>query len=170
MIAGFRNSLANLSLSLLPSTSAFDAKRRILRLLGFRIGAGTRIAGKTTFHGAGIVDIRSDCWIGVNVTFYTIPGTTIVIEDRCDIAPNAIIHSGTHLLGRSDRRAGELHGEDILIGQGSWVGVGGIVCAGAEIGAGCIVAAGAVVPKGIYRANTMLAGVPALEVRDLPPD
>ena len=168
MPPGLANTLANVALAVLPTTRAFALKRWILCVLGFAIGPATRIAGGTGFYGGGTVRIGMDVWVGIKVSFYTIPGTNVIVEDNCDLAPNVVIHSGTHLMGSAIRRAGALHGDHIHIGRGTWIGTGAIVLAGARIGAGSVVAAGALVQAGTYKDNVLLAGVPARVVRDLP--
>lgn len=90
-----------------------------------------------------------------------ITGGVITIGDRCDIAPRAIIHAGSHDVGDSDRRAGRTYAGEISIGDGTWIGTGATVLAGAKIGRGCLVAAGSLVTAGEYPENSLLAGVPA---------
>lgn len=136
--------------------------------LGWRIGRGARICGGVSHTGSGRVVLGDNCWVGLNTRFYTIVDTEIVIEDNCDVAPECVFHSGSHRTGDHSHRAGDLHGENIRVGAGSWVCVGAILLPGAQVGPGVIVAAGAVVPRGRYEADGVLAGVPAARVRTLP--
>ncbi|MDP4745038.1 MAG: acyltransferase [Porticoccaceae bacterium] len=88
----------------------------------------------------------------------------IRIGENCDISDNVIICSGSHNLGDRYRRAGVGTGDDILIGDGAWIGLGAIVLSGVTIGKGAVIGAGAVV-VGDVPENSLVAGNPAVVKR-----
>lgn len=159
--------LANLLLALLPPTRCFRMKRVLLRLLGIRIGDGTRICGAVQFFGGGRVVLGQDCWIGLNVRFYTSPNGNVVIGDRCDIAPETCFMNGSHEMGGPERRAGPGQSDHIRVGSGTWIGVRSILLGGSNIGEGCMVAAGSIVRGPATTPHSLLAGAPAKVVRQL---
>ncbi len=91
----------------------------------------------------------------------------VVVEDEAAIAPGAIIvaHSGGSPF---QNRAGIFHEapKKVVIGRGSWIGVGAIVLPGVTVGEGAIVAAGSVVSQDVPP-YTVVAGNPARPVRKL---
>jgi maltose O-acetyltransferase len=72
-----------------------------------------------------------------------------------------------HHIGPASRRAGAIEGSSITVEDGAWIGANATVLPGITVAAGSIVAAGAVVTKCVP-ANTIVAGVPAKIVRQLP--
>ena len=159
--------IANLMLSLLPPTRLFGLKRLLLRTLGVVVGDGTRVCGAVQFFGGGKVAIGRDCWIGLNVRFYTSPAANVTIGDNCDIAPETCFMTGTHEMGGPDRRAGPGRSDHVWIGGGTWIGVRSTLLGGAEIGRGSIVGAGSLVLGRETEANSLLMGSPAKVMRQL---
>lgn len=166
-LAPLRFPLANAVVGVLPATRMFGIKRALLRLLGFELAPGCRIAGGVKFYGKGRVAIGADTWIGIGSTFVVAPDAPVTIGARCDIAPKTVFHTGTHEIGDARRRAGSGYSRPIEVGEGSWVGTNCTVLGGATIGDGSIVAAGAIVMPGDYPANVLLAGCPAVVKREL---
>lgn len=162
-----KNMIANLILAILPKTRWFSAKRVLMNLLGFRVAQGAKICGGVRFYGRGSISIGVDTWIGLNCDFYTSTAAGVHIGSNCDIAPGVVFHTGTHAPGGAERRAGAGTSLQIIVGDGSWVGVRTTILAGADIGPGCIVAAGAIVRGGVYQGNHLMAGIPAHPVKNL---
>jgi len=90
----------------------------------------------------------------------------VQIDDWVLLGPDVIIYSQDHVFDgidvpismAPDRRA------PIRIGRAAWVASRAIITAGVTIGEGAVVAAGAVVTRDVAP-NTLVAGVPAREIR-----
>lgn len=163
----FRNWAANLLLLALPKTRFFFLKRKLLAVLGFQIGDGTRLCGDIRIYGRGPIKIGQDAWVGLGCLFYSAPDVVIEIGSYCDIAPGVRFVTGSHEIGSAARRAGPGFSRSIEIGDGTWIGAGSIILGGARIGSGCVVAAGAVVIAQEYPANHLIGGCPAKPIRRL---
>lgn len=148
---------------LLPQGVCFEARRKLLNWAGYPVGSGTRIAG--AMHVTTELSIGSDCWIGRNFTCHG--NGSVTIGDRCDIAPDVTVATGSHELGGADRRAGQGYNCSVTVGSGCWLGVRSTLLGGAAVADGCVVAACALV-KGATERNTMMGGVPARLLRRLP--
>lgn len=140
----------------------FRGLRNILwRSVGYSICKSANIKASAVFL-CGDISVGDDTFIGDDVL---IMGGKVVIGSNCDIAPRVLIHSGSHNIGDSARRAGLTFGGAITIGDGTWICAGAVITEGAHIGSGTVIAAGSVVIRGNYQDNVMLAGVPAKVVR-----
>lgn len=163
-----RNLLLNFFLAFPFATRGFWLKRKLLNFLMISTGSGACITGHLKFFGRGSVSFGSDCWIGIGCRFYIPEGISVIIGDRCDIAPEVIFQAGTHKNGSARRRAGTGTASSIDVGPGSWIGVRSTLLPGVKLGAGTVVAAGAVVKTGEYPPHVLLAGVPARIIKVLP--
>jgi maltose O-acetyltransferase len=152
--------LVNLSLWLLPTSKLYLLKRVLIRLMGVELGNDVKINGHTWFYGRGKIRIGNNTWIGPGCQFHSTWGTTISIGANCDVAPSVMFVTGTHLLGTSNRRAGEGCAHDIEIKDGCWLGARVTVLGNVIVGEGCLIAAGALVNTSIP-SNSLAAGVPA---------
>lgn len=159
--------LANLLLAILPMTRWFGLKRAMLRMLGIRVGDGTRVCGHVRFYGGGRITIGEAVWVGPGTEFHSAVGGDIAIDDRCDIAPGVMFVTGSHDMGDAHRRAGPETAASIAIGAGSWIGTRATVLGGTRVGSGCMIAAGGLVLPKTWAANTLLIGIPARAVRQL---
>lgn len=157
--------MINLLFFILPLTRLFAFKAFLLRHCGIEIGSAACVTGGMRIYGHGRLSIGANSWLGIGCRFYIPVGSSVVIGDRCDIAPEVKFVCGSHRIGTAERRAGEGFADDIVVGAGSWIGVGSTLLAGVRIGEGSVVAAGAVVTPGRYPANALLAGVPAKVVK-----
>lgn len=140
----------------------FEPKRRLLNSIGWSIGPGTKIVAP--IECSATLTIGRDCWIGKNLK---INGNgSVIIADRCDIAPEVTFQTGSHEIGTSHRRAGEGFNCTQKVGNGVWIGVGSTLVGNLVIGDGSIVAACACVVKDVP-ADTLVGGVPARTIRRL---
>lgn len=145
-------------------TSKFNCKikRKLLNVLGYKIGDNTTIVGPIDLRGNLIVG--KNCWVGKNLK---INGNgTVIIGDNCDLGPEITFQTGGHKIGTSERRAGEGISFVQKVGSGTWVGGRVTICNETQIGKGCIIAACACVIKDVSD-NTLVGGVPAREIRRL---
>lgn len=148
------------------------------------VGEGAKIAGVRLVHsedrpitiGASAklfrgTEILGPVTIGdhvfINRDAYIRPETTI--GDYVRLGPFVRLITDTHDIGPATRRAGKRRFDPITIGEGTWVGASVTVLAGVTIGRGCVIAAGAVVIRDVPD-NTLVGGVPARFIRDLPED
>jgi len=158
--------LFNIWSPLLPGVYGSSIKSWILRRSGLCIGRDVKVNCGAKFYGRGI-QIGDISWIGMNVSLISCKNGRIHIGSQCDLAPEVKITTGSHHIGPSERRAGLGIQRDVIIGNGTWVGIGCIILGGAHIGSGSIVAAGAVVLPGDYPINSILGGVPAAVIKDI---
>ncbi len=156
----------NLASAMLPNRGGFAVRRALLRSAGIRVGSHTRIATGVQVYDR-FIEIGDEAWIGMGTRLFSCEEGRLSIGSRVDIAPMCLIGTGTHRMGDAARRAGAGKGEAVVIGDGTWLGMGAIVLPGARIGSSCVVAAGAVVPRGEYPPNSLISGVPGKVTRTL---
>ncbi len=152
--------IANLAIWLLPTSGFFALKRFLLKLSGIDIGFDTKINGHTWFYGRGNIVIGDRTWIGPGCRFYSTHGTTIHVGSDCDVAPQVAFVTGSHEFGTATRRAGHGYAQDIIVGNGTWLGARVTLLGGVTVGAGSFVAAGALVNSEVPP-NSLVAGMPA---------
>jgi acetyltransferase-like isoleucine patch superfamily enzyme len=126
------------------------------------VGGRLRLAGGLA--PASRVRIGDDCFINDGCRFDT--SAPITIDDGAYLGHDVALLTSTHELGPPDRRAGRFSCERIHVGRGAWIGARAVVLPGVTIGDGAVVAAGAVVTASV-RANVVVGGVPARELRPL---
>lgn len=91
---------------------------------------------------------------------------SVTIGSNCRIGPEVMMCTTTHEIGHPELRAGTLHGKEINIEDGCWIGARATILAGVTIKKGCVVGAGAIVNKNC-EPNGMYVGVPARRIKDL---
>lgn len=124
--------------------------------------------GRGWVYGRGRLQIGHRSWLSPGVIVHTHLEAEVVIGDRCDVGPGVEFITGSHLPGSTSRRAGAGTALPIIVGHGCWIGAGSRILGGVTIGDGVIVAAGAVVTHDVPP-NVLVAGVPAVIKRALPP-
>lgn len=164
-----RRSLVNAAGVLIPSQSLTRTRTTMLKIAGIRIGAHSLIQGPVRITGTGK---PSDLSFGdhtfVSGHLHVDLGAAVRIGSGVRIGHNVTLLTVNHAIGEPDLRAGTSLNCAIDIGDGAWIASHVTVLPGICIGAGSVVAAGAVVARNVPP-NTMVAGVPARPVRDLPP-
>lgn len=141
----------------------------MFRVAGFHIGAGTVIGGMPTLTGEKPLHKRLVMGEGVWLNFGCIfdLADKITIGDYVDMGHEILIITTTHEIGKQSRRATKRITKPVVIENGVWLGARCTVLPGITIGEGAIVAAGAVVTKDVAP-NTIVGGVPAAVIRQLP--
>ncbi|MFT6898909.1 MAG: maltose O-acetyltransferase [Paraglaciecola sp.] len=117
------------------------------------------------------------CDYGYNITtgknFYAnhnvviLDAAPVTFGDDVMLAPGVLISTASHPLDGAKRKKGLELALPITIGSNVWIGMGAKILDGVTIGDNAVVAAGAVVNKDVA-ANTVVAGVPATVIRQLP--
>lgn len=92
---------------------------------------------------------------------------SIIIGDNCVAAAGVhIIDSNAHQVYSLDRTIGRDEPQEITIGNNVWIGLNSIILKGTKIGDNCVVSAESVV-KGVFPNNVIIAGNPAVVVKEL---
>ena len=150
--------IVNFFLRILPASRFYGLKRALLRFAGAKVGGNVRVM-KIIVNGVRL-EIGENTFIG-NYTMITgAPGTRVAIGRDCDISDRVNICTGSHRLGTAGHAAGEGYGEDVVIADGVWIGIGATVLPGVTVGKGAVVAACACVRDEVAP-GTLVAGVPA---------
>ena len=106
----------------------------------------------------------------VNNAFFNLYSGSITIEDHVFFGYNVCLLTGTHdylKFGVERQMAVDRSGRDIVIGQGAWIGTNATIIGPCTIGEHAVVAAGAVV-RGTVLPYTIVGGVPARTIKDIP--
>ncbi len=90
------------------------------------------------------------------------------IGENVFIAPGVVISAATHPLDAHRRVTRHFQSHPITIGDRAWIGANATILTGVTIGENAVVAAGAVVTHDVPP-NTLVGGVPARVIRELPP-
>ncbi len=125
-----------------------------------RIGAQVVVGRSVTVENDTSIGDRTRIQTGAYVTAY------VTIEEDCFIAP-MVVTTNDNYMGRTEKRFDSLKGATVR--RGARIGGGAHLLPGVEIGEEAFVATGAVVTKDVP-ARTVVMGVPARVVRDVPSD
>lgn len=154
----------NIINSILKGPRMFYIKRKLLRSIGIYAGNSTKVVGPLYIGTEAKLIIGDRCWIGRD---FKVDGNgTVIIGDNCDLAPEVIIATGSHVIGNCKRRAGEGINHKTEIGNSTWIGTRSTIIEGSNVGNSCIVGAASLVNKNIED-NLLVAGVPAKRIRKL---
>lgn len=108
-----------------------------------KLGKNVFINSGCCFQDQGGIEIGDDCLIGQQVVIATL-NHDLIPEHRKDMFP-----------------------KPVKIGKNVWVGAHATILPGVTIGDNAVIAAGAVVTKDVAP-NTVVAGVPARKIKDIP--
>lgn len=138
----------------------FSIKRKLLNSIGYNIGSYTKVVGPVICTGR--LTIGKNCWIGTGLTIHG--NGDVIIGNNVDIGPEVTFITGSHLIGKSEHRAGLGLKFAIEVGNGCWIGSKSILTNTITIGNGTVIAAGAVVCKDVSP-NVLIGGVPAKTIK-----
>lgn len=151
---------------------------------GCKVGKGANIAPNVILManpqnnpieiGENTKILRDAEWIGpikVGTGCYFNKGSYIraqvTIGNDVLVGPFVKFVTDSHELGPSTKRGGPIYRTPISVGNGVWIGADVTIVGNVSIGDGAIVAAGSLVNKDVP-ANTLVGGVPAKHIKDLP--
>lgn len=163
--------LAKLLTFFLPHYVGGRWRAVVLRLVGFQIGNGTWLAGMPIITGPKEMHKRlvmgEEVWLNFGCVFDL--GSSITVGSRVYFGHEVLLLTTTHEISTANQRAGRHITKPIVIEDGVWLGARSTILPGVRVGQGAVVGAGAVVTKDVAP-NTVVGGVPAKTIRDLPPD
>ena len=159
---------ANLCHQLNAVPPAEDTLRERLarELLG---SAGEALFIGPNFHCVCGFNIRASDNFFVNYNVTILDRAGVCIGDNVMIGPNVLISTVSHPTSPMERRAHMSFAKPITIGSDVWIGGNAVILPGITIGDNAIVAAGAVVTHDVAP-NCIVAGVPAVKLRDIEND
>jgi acetyltransferase-like isoleucine patch superfamily enzyme len=142
------------------ATDIDQVRQRLSEIIGSQIDASTTIFPPFYTNFGRNTSLGKNVFINHACSFLDIGG--IIIEDDVMIGPRVNITSENHPLDPDDRKA--LIPKPVIIKRNAWIGAGATILPGVTVGENAVVAAGAVVSRDVP-ANTLVAGVPARQVR-----
>jgi maltose O-acetyltransferase len=165
----WRLRLLNILLFFLPHLCLNRLRTRLYRLFGLQVGANTLILGSMELSGQGNIwkklRIGKNCQI--TAPLYLDLNADITVGDHVALAHHVKLVTTTHDATWQTKRCGESRIDPIVIEDGCWIGAGAIILPGVTVGRGSVVGAGAVVTADVPT-NTLVAGVPARPIKELP--
>ncbi|KAA5538899.1 acyltransferase [Roseiconus nitratireducens] len=164
MMRSFRKAIFLRLARLLPATRCYRQRSWLIRKAGFDVDPTARLCGSAQILGTFRLKVGANTFIG-HETLITGGDCEILIGASCDISTRVLIIAGTHeLTPQNEKVAGPGRSENIVIGDGCWIGANSTILAGVTIGPRSFVAAGATVTRSIP-ARSMVGGVPARLIR-----
>lgn len=164
-----RLQLARLVTAPMPKYVGGRARTQVLRIAGFRLGAGTIVFDMPEFTGVGRIHERltvgEQCLISWGC--YLDLEAPVSVGDRVGFSPMVSVITSAHDIGSSYNRVGRLQARPVVIEDGVWLGVRCTILPGVTVHRGAVVAAGAVVTKDVPP-DTVVGGVPARVLQTLP--
>lgn len=150
--------------SILKGPRMFTIKRILLNSIGIKVGKNTKVVGPLCIGTEANLVIGDECWIGRD---FKVDGNgQVIIGDKCDLAPEVIIATGSHEIGNKNRRAGQGTSYTTKIGNSTWIGIRSTIIQGSSIGDRCVVGACSLVNKDIDM-DLLVGGVPAKTLKNL---
>jgi acetyltransferase-like isoleucine patch superfamily enzyme len=153
----------------LPSSAFALTRTALLRAAGVRIGPQSLVQGRIRFTGHGnpceLLSIGKDTLItgGLHADL----GAPVRIGNGVRIGHDVSLLTISHAFGAAWFRAGLSQVAEIVIEDGVWIASRSTILPGVVVGRGAVVAAGSVVTRSVPP-NTLVAGVPARVLRELP--
>ncbi|WP_149303786.1 sugar O-acetyltransferase [Pareuzebyella sediminis] len=145
------------------ATDITEIRKLLSDIIEYQIDNSTTIF--TPFHTnfGRFIRLGKEVFINHDCTFLDLGGITI--EDEVLIGPKVKLITESHPLKPSERKS--LIVKPILIKKNVWIGAGATILPGVTVGVNSVVAANALVSKDVPE-NTVVAGIPAKVVKELP--
>jgi len=137
------------------------------RILGFNRHVPWPAHPPVTVHGPGNIHFHQDslnCFQSPGCYFQAFAGQ-ITIGNGTYIGPNVGLITANHNPMNLDEH---LPAQDVVIGEGCWIGMNAVVMPGVTLGDRTIVGAGAIVTRSFTSGNCVVAGNPARIIKRLP--
>ncbi|MGI6222221.1 MAG: sugar O-acetyltransferase [Prevotella sp.] len=144
-----------------------EGKERAIRDLFGSVGANPNVLPGFICDNGKNIHIGDNFIANYHVTILDI--REVNIGNYVMIGPNTLISTVNHPMYPSGRRRHLGIAKPVTIGDDVWIGGNAVILPGVTIGNNCVVAAGAVVTKDVP-ANSLVAGVPARIIKQLPND
>ena len=154
---------------LLPQQTFSRSRTALFRVAGVRIGEQSLVMGPIRITGVGdpCRYLTIGCFTIITGPLHVDLGAPVQIGDGVRIGHDVTMLTINHVIGGVSLRSGESEFSPIVIGDGTWIASRVVILPGVTVGRGAVVAAGAVVTRDVPP-NTLVAGVPARVVRELP--
>ncbi len=135
------------------------------KILGINRKAYWPVHFTSVVGGPENILIGVDAAAGISPGCYIQGGGKIIIGDYTQVGPNVGIISANHnLYNNSKSSPGE-----VKIGAYCWVGMGSVILPGVDLGDYTVIGAGSVVTKSFPEGYCIIAGNPAVKIKDLDP-
>jgi maltose O-acetyltransferase len=138
---------------------------RLLRRAGVTVEGFLEIFSGLRVTGEGQISVGDGCFINHDCLIDA--AADVTLGRNVALANRVALVTSDHDLTDPRARAGARILRPIVIGEGAWLGAGVMVLGGVTVGAGAVIGAGAIVTKDVPP-NTLWAGVPARQLRELP--
>ncbi len=136
---------------------------------GVIVANGCMLAAVPRPDGAPAISVGSRTFFNIGAVVASF-GPGIDIGEDVLFGPHTCVVDADHAFDdptRSVARQGMSPGAPVIVGAGSWIATGAVLLGGTTLAPGTVVAAGAVV-RGCFPRRSMIGGVPARVLRDLP--
>jgi len=143
-----------------------SAKKSALRALQGLFAASPNSWIEPTFYCDYGYNIHMGRNFYANHNVVILDAAPVTFGDDVMLAPGVLISTASHPLDAKRRNKGLETAKPITIGNSVWIGMGAKILDGVTIGDNAVIAAGALVNKDVP-ANTVVAGVPAVVIRQI---
>lgn len=147
------------------SAADYEARETVIRNLFGKVGKNPVILPRFVCDNGKNIFVGDNFLINFNGVILDIAPVTI--GDNVMIGPNTLIITVNHPLKASERRNHMAIATPVTIGNDVWIGGNVTILPGVTIGDNVVIAAGAVVTKDVP-SNTVVGGVPARVIKELP--
>lgn len=141
-----------------PYIPFWNIRKLIYRLLGMKIGKGSRILMRVTILAPSKIILGERVYI--NEYCYLDGRGGLEIGNDTSVSVFSYINTGQHLINSVDFDYAK---NKVIIKDHVWICARANILGGAILNSGCVICAGSTAKKGIYEANGVYSGVPAIK-------